>query len=109
MGIAGHAPEGTVPYAMFDAALRAKNLTRVRRLAPMMEHGVSLADALRILALMVDQDGYERAAVRWLGRFATETPGVDLEALSAATAALDALPYSPEAMGQLVALLSPRP
>ena len=39
-----------------------------------------------------DPDRYERAAVRWLGRFALEARGVTIEDMRAAADALDALP-----------------
>lgn len=101
MGIAGH---DIVPYPVFRAALDAGNLDRVRQLAAQMPR-VGLQDALRICLLMRDHDGYERAAVRWLGRFALEGPQVDLDAMHEAAAALDALPYRPDAaMEQLAAV-----
>lgn len=93
MGTIGH---DTVPYPVFRAALDAGNLARVRQLAARMGT-ITLPDALTICLLMRDHDGYERAAVRWLGRFALEARGADLEALQQAAAALDALPYRPEA------------
>lgn len=93
MGVAGH---DIVPYPVFRAALDAGNLARVRRLAAQMP-AVGLADALRICLLMRDLPDYERAAVRWLGRFALEARGADLELLQQAAAALDALPHRPDA------------
>ena len=49
-----------------------------------------------------DPDRYERAAVRWLGRFALEARGVTIHALRVAADALDALPDQPaEAMERL--------
>jgi hypothetical protein len=47
-----------------------------------------------------DPERYERAAVRWLGRFALEAPGATIDAIRAAADALDARPDQPdEAMG----------
>ncbi|MGB2711989.1 MAG: hypothetical protein WBC33_10780 [Conexibacter sp.] len=93
MGIAGH---DVVPYPVFRAALDAGNLDRVRQLASQMP-SIGLHDALRICLLMREHDGYERAAVRWLGRFALEGPRVDIDAIQEAAAALDGLPYRPDA------------
>ena len=55
---------------------------------------VALDDALRICLLLRggDPDRYERAAVRWLGRFALEARNVTIEDLRLAADALDALP-----------------
>ena len=54
-----------------------------------------------------DPDRYERAAVRWLGRFALEARAVTIDALRAAADALDALPdRATEAMERLQALCS---
>jgi hypothetical protein len=51
-----------------------------------------------------DPDRYERAAVRWLGRFALECRGVTIAELRLAAHALDALPdKQSEAMEQLQA------
>ncbi|MGN6171211.1 MAG: hypothetical protein ACTHQQ_24035 [Solirubrobacteraceae bacterium] len=63
-----------------------------------------LEDALRICLLIRegDPDRCERAAVRWLGRFALEARGVTIDGLRAAAEALDALPDQPtEAMERL--------
>jgi predicted deacetylase len=65
---------------------------------------VPLEDALRICLLIRggDRDRYERAAVRWLGRFALEARSVTIPALRTAADALDALPHHPsEAMERL--------
>jgi hypothetical protein len=68
---------------------------------------VSLADALRVVLLFRDgePDRYERACVRWLGRFALEARGVTIDAIRAAADALDVLPErAGEAMENLQAL-----
>jgi hypothetical protein len=65
---------------------------------------VALRDALRVCLILRDGDQarYERAAVRWLGRFALEARGVTIADLRRAADALDALPDRPdEAMGEL--------
>lgn len=59
---------------------------------------VALPDALRICLVLRDGDQrrFERAAVRWLGRFALEAPRATLSDLRAAADALDALRDRPE-------------
>jgi hypothetical protein len=49
---------------------------------------------------------YEKAAIRWLGRFALEHPGATLAMLHQAVAAFERLPDDPEAArAELVALI----
>lgn len=86
---------GTPPYVIFRQALDAGDLSRIRTLAASMPR-ISLQDALRICLLMREHDGYERAAVRWLGRFALEARAATIEDVQAAAAALDALPDRPD-------------
>ncbi|HST38842.1 MAG TPA: hypothetical protein VLK58_05010 [Conexibacter sp.] len=86
---------GTPPYVIFRQALDAGDLSRIRTLASAMPR-ISLQDALRICLLMREHDGYERAAVRWLGRFALEARAATIEDVQAAAAALDALPDRPD-------------
>jgi hypothetical protein len=93
-------------YSRFRRALDTGNellvITAARELPQ-----IALDDALRICLVLRggDPERYERAAVRWLGRFALEARGVTIEALRAAADALDALPErATEAMEQLQAL-----
>ena len=93
-------------YTRFRRALDAGNellvLTTARELPQ-----IALDDALRICLVLRDgdPDRYERAAVRWLGRFALEARGVTIDALRLGANALDALPdRATEAMEQLAAL-----
>ena len=68
---------------------------------------INLDDALRVVLVLRDGDveRYERAAVRWLGRFALEARGVTIDALRAAADALDALPErATEGMERLQAI-----
>ena len=67
---------------------------------------ISLADAAAILALLAatGDPAYERAAVRWIARLATERPHIDLEDLAAAATTLVALPHALTARDQLAAL-----
>ena len=91
------------PYARFRRALDTGNellvLTAARELPQ-----IALDDALRICLVLRDGDPlrYERAAVRWLGRFALEARAATMRDLRAAAAALEALPTATtEAMEQL--------
>ena len=55
-----------------------------------------------------DGDTFERAAVRWLGRFALEARDVTLEAIQMAMAALNAMPDQPERAMEILAGLCVR-
>jgi hypothetical protein len=83
------------PYARFRRALEMGNEALVLAAARELPH-IALDDALRICLLLRDGDRrrYERAAVRWLGRFALEAHGVTIDALRHAADALDLLPTS---------------
>ena len=88
------------PYARFRRALETGNETLVVTAARELPQ-VRLDDALRICLVLRggDPDRYERAAVRWLGRFALEAREVTINDLRVAAGALDALPQHPgEAM-----------
>lgn len=90
-------------YSRFRRALDTGNANLVIAAALELPQ-VALEDALRICLVFRDGDPerYERAAVRWLGRFALEARGVTIEGLQAAASALDALPErTTEAMEQL--------
>jgi hypothetical protein len=90
-------------YRRFRRALEAGNELLVLATARELPR-VPLEDALRICLLIRggDPDRYERAAVRWLGRFALEARDVTIHALRQAADALDALPERPtEAMERL--------
>jgi hypothetical protein len=81
------------PYTRFRRALASGNellvLTTARELPT-----IALDDALQICLVLRngDPDRYERAAVRWLGRFALEGRDVSVNDLRAAADALDHLP-----------------
>src|SRR5437764_680785 len=81
------------PYAPFQRALETGNEMLVMAAARELPL-VALDDALRICLLLRDgsPQRYERAEVRWLGRFALEAKGVTIDDLRSAAAALDALP-----------------
>jgi hypothetical protein len=97
----------SVPYPVFRAALDSGRLDRVMQLAREMPP-MRLDDALRVCLLLRDSGDrarYERAVVRWVGRFSLEARDVSLEALDAALTALAMMPEAPEAaMEQLQTL-----
>src|ERR1700733_12972946 len=91
------------PYARFRRALGTGNEQLVIAAARELPR-IALDDALRICLVLRggDRERYERAAVRWLGRFALEARGVTIEDLQLAAAALDVLPErAGEAMERL--------
>jgi hypothetical protein len=83
-------------YPRFKRALATGNLTLIRGAAAELPM-VSLKDALEICALYRDRPAaYERAAIRWLGRWCCERPAVTLPDLRTATDLLAQLPGEPE-------------
>jgi hypothetical protein len=91
------------PYSRFRRALDTGNESLVIAAALELPR-VALDDALRICLVLRggDPDRYERAAVRWLGRFALEAAGATIDDLRAAAEALGSLPHRPsEAMEHL--------
>ena len=90
-------------YARFKRALEVGNELLVLAAARELPR-IALDDALRICLLLRegDPDRFERAAVRWLGRFALEAHQVTIEVLRIAADALAKLPRQPvDAMEQL--------
>lgn len=91
------------PYARFRRALETGN-EAVMTAAALELPQVALDDALHICLVLRGGDPrrYERAAVRWLGRFALEGRNVRMKDLRAAADALAALPeQATEAMERL--------
>jgi len=84
-------------YARFRRALDSGNLAMVRLAAAELPR-VALDDALQVCLLIRDQDPdrYERAALRWVGRFALEAQSVTLADVRAAADALARLPSDAE-------------
>jgi hypothetical protein len=93
------------PYSRFQRALKTRNLHVIRTAAAELPN-VSLLDALAICVVIRDRepDAFERAAVRWLGRFATERPAVRLDALAEAVDAFVRLRASSGATNAVEAL-----
>jgi hypothetical protein len=91
------------PYARFRRALATGNEQLVTAAALELPR-IALDDALRICLVLRGGDParYERAAVRWLGRFALEARDVTIADLRFAADTLDALPErASEAMERL--------
>jgi hypothetical protein len=91
------------PYARFRRALATGNEALVVAAALELPR-IALEDALQICLVLRggDPSRYERAAVRWLGRFALEARQASIEDLRRAADALAALPERPgEAMERL--------
>ena len=87
------------PYGRFRRALDSGNEVLILSAARQLPRV-----ALRICLVRRDgdPDRYERAAVRWLGRFALEAREVTVNAIRGAAEALDDLPDQPaEAMERL--------
>ena len=90
-------------YGRFRRALEQGNLQLVRAAAGELPT-IRLDDALAVCLLIRDRDPqrYERAALRWVARFAVEARAATLPDVQAAARALALLPSRPEeAMGQL--------
>ena len=90
-------------YGRFRRALQSGNELLILTAAKDLPR-IALDDALRICLVLRDSDPdrYERAAVRWLGRFALEARDVTIDAVRSAAEALDDLPEQPaEAMDRL--------
>ncbi|MCW2955066.1 MAG: hypothetical protein JWQ48_4236 [Conexibacter sp.] len=97
------------PYTWFKAALDRGDLAAIRAEAAELP-SVRLDDALRICLVMRDQSEdatYERAVVRWIGRFALEVRSAGLEDLREAAGAFEDLRVRPDtAMERLASLCS---
>lgn len=93
-------------YTRFKRALGTGNLNLIRAAAAELPR-VALPDALEVCLLMRDHDqpGFERAAVRWLGRFALEASEVTIEVLERAAAALRVMPQRPDAAMEVLSRL----
>jgi hypothetical protein len=91
---------------MFRDALASGDLDRVMQIARNLGQSVRLEDALRVCLLVRDEpDRFQRAAVRWLGRFALEGRAIAIADLQEAADALDAMPGHPAAAMERLAAL----
>lgn len=107
---------GSSPYAWFRKSIERRSLTQAEAAARELG-SLGSEDALALVLLMRERADarYERAAVRWLGRWLTENPGAGLKLATELAAALQALQgASPDvARAQAAVMLrqagSPRP
>jgi hypothetical protein len=95
-----------VVRARLDRAIADGDLAGVRSAARDVPSVVTLADAVRVLLLMLEagDPAFDAAAVRWIARFTGEGGGVTLGEVHAALEALHALP-TPDAQSTLTGLL----
>jgi predicted transport protein len=97
------------PYSRFRRALQTGNLTIIRAAAAELPV-IRLDDALQVCVLLRDREPerYERAAVRWIGRYCVERPEVTLEDVDHARAAFALMRRDPAgALAILQALCAP--
>ena len=99
-------PPYPVVRARLDRAIADRDLAAVRSAARDLPGVVTLADAVQVLVLMLEDDdsAFQAAAVRWIARFTGQCAGVTLGQAYAALEALDTLP-APDAQATLAALL----
>ena len=85
------------PYTHFKRALALGNLTLIRQAAAELP-SLALGDALQVCLLMAQQRdaSFDRAAVRWLARFALEGATVGLEDIDEALSAFTLMPDHPD-------------
>src|SRR5262245_11749117 len=93
----------------FRRALDRGNVTEALSAASELDF-VSLADALELTLMLVDQElaKYERAAFRWHTRLIAEVPNLELRESQAVLALLAAIPVNRLAASALAELLSRR-
>jgi hypothetical protein len=97
-------------YRRFRRALETGNLLLIRTAAGDLPQAPPLSDALRICLLLRDAEPavYERAVVRWLGRFCLERPKATLAEVLDAARAFDRMPTQPEGSARLLGKLVDR-
>jgi hypothetical protein len=81
-----------LPYGRFHRALDNRNALGALAAGAELRHG-SLTDALELCLLLCEREPrrYERAALRWHGRYCREVEGVSLDEGQAVLALLAAL------------------
>jgi hypothetical protein len=101
--------EPQIPRPRVLSALEQGDLEWLRAHAAQLAP-VGLPDALRICLIVRDREPalFERAAVRWLGRFALEARNLTLADLNFAAEAIAALPRDAEAAIDRLAILCRR-
>jgi predicted transport protein len=83
-------------YSRFQRALTTGNLTIIRAAAAELP-AIRLDDALQVCVLLrdVEPERYERAAVRWIGRYCVERIEVTLDDVDHARAAFSIMRRDP--------------
>jgi hypothetical protein len=83
-------------YSRFQRALTTGNLTIIRAAAAELP-AIRLDDALQVCVLLRDTEPqrYERAAVRWIGRYCVERPDATLDDVEHARAAFSIMRRDP--------------
>ena len=96
------------PYGRFQRALTSGNVNLALAAARELPK-INLSDSLRLCLLLRDTELFERAALRWLGRYCREVVAVELDEAQAVLACLAALrgPRPEIAARTLCALLDP--
>jgi hypothetical protein len=96
------------PYARFQKALKTGNANLALAAARELPK-INLSDSLRLCLLLRGTDLFERAALRWHGRYCREVVAVDLDEAQAVLACLAALrgPRADVAARALHRLLDP--
>lgn len=102
-------PPEQIPRPRVLTALEQGDLKWLRRHAEQLAP-IRLTDALRICLVVRDREPqlYERAAVRWLGRFALEAPNLTLSDLNLAAEAIAALPTDAQGAMERLSILCRR-
>jgi hypothetical protein len=98
-------------YSRFQRALTTGNLSIIRAAAAELPV-IRLDDALQVCVLLRDREPerYERAAVKWIGRYCVEQPDVTLDDVDQARAAFAVMRRDPErALAILQTLCAWRP
>jgi hypothetical protein len=95
------------PYARFQRALETGNLTLIRGAAAELPR-VSLEDALQVCLVIREHEpqAFDRAARRWLARYAG-VPGATLDQLAVAVAAFQLMRKQPELALELLEQITP--
>lgn len=82
-------------YSRFRRALDSGDIRRVRLAASELPQ-INLSDALQVCLVMREHPAYERAVTRWMGRLATEAPGLTRDDFDLALGALQRLRETPD-------------
>jgi hypothetical protein len=101
--------QGT-PHGRFQRAIQHGRLFDAEIAAREIGHPLGLADALALLVLIAVQspERFDRAAVRWHGRFELEVRGLALWESQLALAAVAGLPNDPDGAVSALARIGER-